>query len=206
MRVLIADDHVMIRNGLAQLLGTLEGIAETVQVANGDEVLAELALGKFDLLVLDLTMPGLSGAKLIECIRAEHARLPILVLSMHNEVQIAKRALQAGANGFATKGGDEDTLVSAIRKVAAGGRFVDPSMVMFDKKVAGGAAAHEQLSERERQIMALFAKGRGVKEIADQLLISDRTVSTYKARLMHKLDLGNNAELIRYVAECGLDE
>lgn len=207
IQVLIADDHVMIRNGLAQLFETMEGIAGTVQAATGEAVLAALGEGRFGLLVLDLSMPGLSGVKLIERIRAEHAQLPILVLSMHHEIQIAKRALQAGANGFVTKGCAEDTLISAIRQVVAGKHFIDASIfeeMMFENKPPGSPAPHMQLSERERQIMTLFAKGHGVKEIADQLLISDRTVSTYKARLMRKLNLGNNAELIRYVADHGL--
>ncbi|MDO8699057.1 MAG: response regulator transcription factor [Rhodoferax sp.] len=209
MQVLIADDHVMIRNGLAQLFDTMDGIAGTVQAANGEAALAALGTGRFDLLVLDLTMPGLSGIELIERIRAEHAQLPILVLSMHNEVQIVKRAVQAGANGFVTKGCSEDTLVSAICKVACGGRFIEPSIaeqMVFEKDSQGSPAPHLQLSARERQIMTLFAKGRSVKQIAYELRINDRTVSTHKTRLMRKLSLANNIELIRYVADHGLTE
>jgi len=207
IQVLIADDHVMIRNGLAQLFDTMDNIAGTVQAANGEAVLAALGKGSFGLLVLDLTMPGLSGIDLIERIRAEYAQLPILVLSMHIEVQIVKRAIQAGANGFVTKGCSENTLVSAIRRVAAGGRFIDPRIaeqMVFEKDSQGDPAPHMLLSARERQIMTLFAKGRCVKEIAYELRINDRTVSTYKTRLMRKLSLGNNVELIRYLADHGL--
>jgi len=202
-RVLIADDHVMIRNGLVQLFDTMDGIAETVQAADGAEVLAALSQGPFGLLVLDLTMPEPSGINLIERIRADHAKLPILVLSMHDEVRIAKKALQAGANGFVTKGCAQDTLMTAIRKVLAGERFIDSGIVehmMFDKDSSGTLTAHQELTEREHQILALIAKGRSGKEIAEELLISDRTVSTHKVRLMRKLGVTNNADLIRSVS------
>jgi DNA-binding NarL/FixJ family response regulator len=205
--VLIADDHVVVRSGLKQLFELMGDIVVTGEATNGEEVLAALTRGQFDLLLLDLTMPGISGVNLIGRIKAQNANLPVLVLSMHNELQIAKRVLQAGASGFVTKGSGEDTLMSAIRRVAAGGRFVDPIVVeqmLFEKPTAGESAPHERLSERELHIMKLFAKGRSVNEIAEELFISNKTVSTHKTRLMQKLNFQNNAELIRYAADHSL--
>jgi len=209
IRVLIADDHVIVRNGLKQLFGLMGDITVAGEATNGDEVLEALKHGHFDLLLLDLTMPGLSGVNLIGRILASHSKLPILVLSMHNELQIAKRVLQAGAAGFVTKGSEQDTLMSAIRKVAAGGRFVDPTVaeqMMFEKPAEGESAPHERLSERELHIMKLFANGKGINEIAAELFISNKTVSTHKARLMQKLNFQSNAELVRYAADHGLVE
>jgi DNA-binding NarL/FixJ family response regulator len=209
IRVLIADDHVIVRSGLKQLFGLMGDITVAGEATNGDEVLEVLQHDTFDLILLDLTMPGISGVNLIGRIRTYNPNLPILILSMHNELQIVKRVLQAGASGFVTKGSAQDTLMSAIRKVAAGGRFVDPTVaeqMLFEKPVKGDASPHERLSERELQILKLFAKGKGINEIAEELFISNKTVSTHKARLMQKLNFQNNAELVRYAADHGLIE
>ena len=209
IRVLIADDHVIVRGGLKQLFALVGDIVVAGEATNGAEVLEALRHGQFDLVLLDLTMPGISGVSLIVHIRALNAKLPILVLSMHNELQVAKRVLQAGASGFVTKGSKQGTLMDAVRKVAAGGRFVDPviaEQMMFEKPVSGEIAPHQRLSERELHIMKLFAKGRGINEIAEELCISNKTVSTHKARLMQKMNFQSNAELIRYAADQGLIE
>lgn len=209
IKVLIADDHVIVRSGLKQLFGLMGDINVAGEAANGEEVLEALKQGQFDLLLLDLTMPGVSGVNLIGRIKAFNVKLPILVLSMHNELQIAKRMLQAGASGFVTKGSGQDTLMSAIRKVASGGRFVDPTVaeqMMFEKPIQGESVPHERLSERELHIMKLFAKGKGINEIAEELFISNKTVSTHKARLMQKLNFQSNAELVRYAADHSLIE
>ena len=209
IRVLIADDHVVVRNGLKQLFGVMGDVAVTGEAASGEAALEALGNQEFDLILLDLTMPGLSGINLIARIRSLYESLPILVLSMHNELQVAKRVLQAGANGFVTKGSAQDTLMSAIRKVAQGGRFVDPGVaeqMMFEKPQNSEALPHERLSERELHILKLFARGRTVNDIADELFISNKTVSTHKARLMQKLNFQSNAELVRYAADHGLIE
>jgi DNA-binding NarL/FixJ family response regulator len=209
IKVLIADDHAIVRSGLKQLFGLMGDINVGGEATNGEEVLEALQKGQFDLLLLDLTMPGLSGINLIGRIRTLHANLPILVLSMHNELQIAKRVLQAGAAGFVTKGSEQDILMTAIRKVATGGRFVDPTIteqMMFEKPVQGESAPHERLSERELHIMKLFAKGMGINEIAAELFISNKTVSTHKARLMQKMNFKSNSELVRYAVDHGLIE
>lgn len=209
MRVLIADDHAIVRGGLKQLFALMGDIVVAGEASDGAEVLEALRHGQFDLILLDLTMPGISGINLIGRIRAQHEKLPILVLSMHNELQVAKRVLQAGAAGFVAKGSMQNTLMDAVRKVAAGGRFVDPliaEQMMFEKNVPGEQAPHERLSERELLILKLFARGRGVNEIAAELFISNKTVSTHKARLMQKMNFQNNAELVRYAADHSLVE
>jgi DNA-binding NarL/FixJ family response regulator len=207
---LIADDHVVVRSGLKQLFALMGDIVVAGEAANGDEVLATLKQeNQFDLVLLDLTMPGISGITLIAEIRALYPKLPILVLSMHNELQIAKRVLQAGAAGFVTKGSMQDILMDAVHKVACGGRFIDPviaEQMMFEKAPAVDLAPHEQLSERELQILKLFAKGHGINEIAEELYISNKTVSTHKARLMQKMGFASNAELVRYAADHNLVE
>lgn len=209
IRVLVADDHIVVRSGLKQLFSVMGDVTVAGEAASGEEVLTALRDGQFDLVLLDLTMPGLSGINLISRIRSIYEQLPILVLSMHNELQIAKRVLQAGASGYVTKGSGQEVLMSAVRKVVAGGRFVDPTIaeqMMFEKAPEGDAAPHERLSERELHILKLFAKGRTVNEIAEELFISNKTVSTHKARMMQKLNLQSNAELVRYAADHGLIE
>lgn len=209
IKVLIADDHVVVRNGLMQLFGVMGDVEVAGEASSGEEVLGALGKSQFDLILLDLTMPGLSGINLIARIRSLYENQPILVLSMHNELQVAKRVLQAGANGFVTKGSAQDALMSAIRKVAQGGRFVDPGVaeqMMFEKPQNSEARPHERLSERELHILKLFARGRTVNDIADELFISNKTVSTHKARLMQKLNFQSNAELVRYAADYGLIE
>ncbi len=207
IRICIADDHDIVRGGLKRLCGDMGDLVVAAEARNGDEVLALLGGDNFDLLLLDLAMPGLSGIKLIERIREREPSLPILVLSMHSELQIAKRALQAGASGFVAKGSTEDVLLSAIRKVAAGQRFIDSSVVeqmMFERPAPATGEPHERLSARELQIMKLFAMGKSINEIAEELFISHKTVSTHKTRLMQKMNIATNAELVRYVADHGL--
>ncbi len=209
IRVLIADDHVVVRSGLKQLFELMGDIALMGEATNGDEVLELLQQKEFDLILLDLTMPGLSGVNLITRIHALYEKVPVLVLSMHNELHVAKRVLQAGASGYVTKGSEQDTLMAAIRKVAAGGRFIDPSVaeqMMFEKPSTGKTLPHERLSERELHIMKLIALGKSINDIADELFISNKTVSTHKARLMQKLNFLSNAELVRYAADNGLIE
>lgn len=209
IRVLIADDHVIVRNGLKKLFDLMGDIVVEGEATNGAEVLEMLSHRQFDLLLLDLTMPGISGVNLIGSIHDQYADLPILVLSMHNELQVAKRVLQAGASGFVTKGSVQEILMDAVRKVAAGRRFIDPHIaeqMIFSKPSSAETVPHSRLSERELHIMKLFAKGMGINDIAEELFISNKTVSTHKARLMQKLSFQSNAELIRYAADHGLIE
>jgi DNA-binding NarL/FixJ family response regulator len=212
IKVLIADDHAMMRNALRQLCEVMEGIVVAGEAANGDKVMEALRNGHFDLVLLDLTMPGVNGVDLIERIHAQYKMLPILIFSMRNEFHIAKQALKAGASGYLTKESDQDILMSAIRTVAAGRRFVDPffydAMVCDaeEKTRPEAIGAIESLSQRELQVFKLLAQGRMITDIADELAVSQKTVGTFKARLMKKMKFGSVAELAIYASEYGLNK
>ncbi|MBI5005506.1 MAG: response regulator transcription factor [Nitrosomonadales bacterium] len=206
IKVFIADDHAIVREGLKQLLA-LSSVTLVGEAVSGAQLLESLRKVTADLLLLDMTMPGISGVELIERVRAQDPRLPILVLSMHNEPQIARRALTAGASGYCTKDSDPEVLIEAIRKVASGGRFIDPVLaesMAFDTGQHAQYQPREVLSDREFNILRLLVQGKSVNEIAAELVISNKTVSTHKARLMQKLNLKNNAELVRYGVDHGL--
>jgi DNA-binding NarL/FixJ family response regulator len=207
IKILIADDHAIVRKGLKHLCDSAGDVAVAGEAASGDEVLAALQQAQFDLLLLDLTMPGPSGIELVEQIRAAHPLLPILVFSMRSDYQIAKRMAKLGICGYVTKGSSDEMLLTAIRKVASGANFVDPliaEQMMFERGVVRPAGPGARLSARELQILKLLGQGKGVNEIAEELLLNNRTVSTYKARLMQKMNFKNNAELVLYASESGL--
>ena len=209
IRVLIADDHAIVRGGLKQLLALTNDVEVAGEATNGEQVMEQLRNGCFDLVLLDMSMPGISGVDLIARIRIRDARLPILVLSMRNETQLVRRALKAGASGYLTKDNEPETLMAAISKTAAGGRFIDPLLVeqmVFGVDTPGLDQAHERLSNRECQILSLLARGKSVNQIADELTISNKTVSTHKARLMQKMNFSSNADLVRYGVAHGLLE
>lgn len=201
IHLLLADDHAIVREGLKQLFALAADIEVLAEATCGSQVLDRVRHGGVDLVLLDMTMPGVCGADLIERIRLLAPLLPVLVLSMHNEPQTARQALKAGASGFLTKDNDAETLLAAIRKVAAGGRVIDPGLaeqMAFETVVPEQAELHRRLSERELHILRLLARGMTVMEIALKLAISHKTVSTHKARLMEKMSFRSNAELVRY--------
>ena len=205
IRVVIADDHAIVRGGLKQIMATTADIEVVGEATQGDEVLALLRQLPFDLLLLDMTMPGLSGVEMIRRLKEETTAPPVLVLSMHNEPQVVARALRAGASGYVTKDSEPEILLQAIRKIAAGGRYLDPTLVdamVFDAHDKDDLP-HESLSERELQILKMIAAGCALADIADQLYLSPKTVSTHKMRLMQKLGIENNADLIRYATRHG---
>jgi DNA-binding NarL/FixJ family response regulator len=207
IRVLIADDHAIMRGGLRQLIGLASDIVVAAEATNGNQVLELLPAVNIDLVLLDMSMPGCSGVDLITRIRAVAPLLPILILSMRNEAQVARSALKAGATGYLTKDNEPEVLMGAIRKTATGSRFIDPLLVeqmVFDGGGAQQNPAHERLSAREFHVLSLLANGKSVNEIADQLAISNKTVSTHKARLMQKMKFRTNAELVRYGISHGL--
>jgi DNA-binding NarL/FixJ family response regulator len=204
IRVLIADDHAIVRQGLRHMLSSSSDIVVAAEAADGFEVLDKIRKEVLDLVCLDLSMPNLSGIDLIKRIKLDRSTLPILVLSMHNEAQFAARALKAGASGYLTKDSDPETLIGAIRKVASGRKFIDPTLVdelVFEKILTDERAPHEQLSDREFQIVRLIAQGESLNQIADKLSLSAKTISTYKARSMQKLGLSNHTELVRYALD-----
>ncbi|HJV24354.1 MAG TPA: response regulator transcription factor [Aromatoleum sp.] len=208
IRLLIADDHAIVRSGLRQIIATTSDLQVVAEAGDGAAVLAAVRGGGCDLLVMDMTMPGLSGVDLIRRVRTERPTLPILVLSMHNEGQVVSRALKAGAAGYVAKDCEPDILLAAMRKVAGGGRFLDPALVdamVFDSGPADvDAPPLDLLSDREYQVLQLVARGQSLNEIGERLNVSAKTVSTHKARLMQKLGIDNNAELVRYAMRHGL--
>lgn len=209
IRLIIADDHAIVRGGLKQIFALVPDFEVVGEAVNGTEVLECLQREPFDLLLLDLNMAGISGADLITRVKAQRADLPILVLSMHNDPQVAARMLKAGASGYITKDCNPDILLLAIRKVAANGNYIAPDLaekMVFDAKSTAQRPLHTLLSDRESEVFHLLIAGKGANEIAAQLAISNKTVSTHKARLMQKMNFHNNAELVRYAIDRGLIE
>jgi len=204
IRVLLADDHAIVRAGLKEILTDTGDIEVAGEAANGQEVLARVSAQDFDVAVLDLSMPGRNGIELIKLVKAEKPKLRILVLSMHSEEQYAVRALKAGASGYLSKESAADELVAAIRRIAGGGAYVTPETA---ERLALGAApraeaaAHTLLSDREFQVFRMIARGASVTDIARELSLSVKTISTHKTRILGKMGLANQAELIRYALE-----
>lgn len=201
IRILIADDHTVVRMGIKKLFTTDEDIVVAGEAANGEQVLEMLSAGDFDLLLLDMTMPGLSGVDLISHINLLNNPPPILVLSMHDEPQIALSAITAGAAGYLTKDSDHEMISAAIRKVASGGRFIDTDMaekLAFERGVVPKVLLHEGLSDRQMLIFRMIARGESLNAIAIDLDISNKTVSVHKANLMRKMGFASNADLMRY--------
>jgi DNA-binding NarL/FixJ family response regulator len=206
IRVLLADDHQLVREGLKQILAAAPGIEVRAEAASGDEALALVKANEFDLALIDMSMPGLSGIALIKRLKLERPNLRLLVLSMHGETQYAARALKSGASGYLTKDSASDQLVGAIRKVAAGGVYLTDAAAasLMQPAPAHEQPSHERLSDREFEIFRLLAAGQGPTEIAEKLRLSVKTVSTHKLHIQEKLRLGNTAEIVRYALEHGL--
>ena len=204
MRILLADDHAIVRAGLRQILGELLGPSEIGEAESSTELARQLAHARWDILVLDLSMPG-GGLELLKEVRGTYPALPVLMLSMHPEEQYAVRALRAGASGYVTKDAEPEVLAGAIRKVAGGGRYVSETVAeQLAMAATGGAPAEpqlEQLSDRELSVLARLGAGKTIGEIADELGLSVKTVSTYRARLLQKLGLQTSADLTRYAIE-----
>jgi two-component system invasion response regulator UvrY len=208
IRILIADDHKLVRDGLRQILANVPDFEVVAEAASGDEVLALIKAGESDLVLLDMSMPGLSGINLIKRLKLERPKQRILVLSMHGERQYAARALKAGASGYLTKDSASEQLVGAIRKVAGGGVYITEAAAQSLVESTGDRqqSPHALLSDREFEIFRLIAAGLGPTEIGDRLNLSVKTVSTHKTRILQKMNLGNTAELVRYALEHDLLE
>jgi DNA-binding NarL/FixJ family response regulator len=206
IKIFIVDDHAIVRHGLRQMFSNTPDIKVVGEASNGTEALQLIRDLKIDVLLMDMTMPGLSGADLIRRILAENPSIRILVLSMNNESQLINRTLKAGAVGYVTKDSGQAILFSAIRKVASGSKFIDPALVdamVFDAK-GDDESPHTLLSDRELQILQMLASGQTPGEIAASLFLSAKTVSTHKTNLMQKLGIDNNADLVRYAIKHGL--
>ncbi|CAN1600645.1 response regulator transcription factor [Pseudomonas sp. B21-028] len=201
IRLLIADDHAIMREGLKQLFVLAGDLQVVAEAENGAMVLERLQRGGVDLLLLDMNMPGISGAELVTHISARYPDQKMLVLSVHNEPQIAQHILRAGATGYLCKMCSLSTLLDAIRRVAGGMRFIDPQIaerIAFEVSGLKQHSHHHTLTEREFQILLLFARGTSVTRIAETLSISHKTVSTHKSRLMEKMGFSSNAEIVRF--------
>ena len=207
IRLVIADDHTLMREGLKQILTSANEITVGGEARDGHEVMARVREGGFDVLLLDMSMPGKSGTELIKQVRAEAPKLRILVLSMHEEPQYAVRAIKAGASGYLTKDSASTLLVAAIRKVAAGGAFINTDVA---EQLALGAMPqtdgplHSSLSDREFQVFELIIAGKSVTDIGTTLNLSVKTISTHKAHILQKMRMTNQTELIRYAISHGL--
>lgn len=211
IRILIVDDHAILRAGLKHLLSESADIVVAGEAANGVDALTLARSGAWDAMVLDMTMPGKSGIELIKQIKAENAKLPVLVLSMYAEDIYAVRALRAGASGYLCKDNAESQLEQAIRKVAAGGLYINPAVAeKLAVEVLGTtgntteALPHTRLSDREYEVLRHIAAGVGVTEISRLLNLSVKTVSTHKAHAMQKMGFANTAELIQYALKHNL--
>ena len=207
IRVLIADDHMIVREGVKQLLNLTLDIVVTAEANSGSQVLQQLQEKAVDVALLDINMPAPNGLDLIRLVKASHPELPVLIFSMHNESHIVVKALKVGATGYCSKSGDPKLLLDAIRKVHAGQRYLDAQIsesMALASAFPEDVAPHTLLSKREREVLALLAKGMSINEISALLDISNKTVSTHKANLMDKMSLANFADLFRYASEHGL--
>lgn len=203
IRIILADDHDIVRHGLRQILAFAPDIVVVGEAKNGKEVLELLVKVTCDLLLLDMTMPGLNGIELMKRIRQAKQVPPTLVFSMHNAGQLVSRVLKAGAAGYITKDSDPETLIAAIHKIARGGKYIDPLVVdgVVSDFMQDSRMPHERLSDREFQIFQLLVGGESVTHIAKRLSLSSRTISTHKLRLMEKMHITSIAELTRYAIE-----
>ncbi|HWV09356.1 MAG TPA: response regulator transcription factor [Pseudomonas sp.] len=207
IRVLLADDHALMREGLKLLFALNSDIEVVAEAENGARVLEQLRCQAVDLVLLDISMPGVCGEDLVGRIHGHYPQLPMLALTMHNEPQVALRVLRAGAKGYLTKDQDPDVLLSAVRKVAAGARYIDPQLV--EQIALSWAEPYQRsglnnLTDREFQVMRLLAKGLSVNQVAEQLVISNKTVSTHKVRLMEKMGFHNNTDLVKFAIDQSL--
>ena len=207
IRILVADDHPIVRQGLKQIVAGTTDIFVVDEASNGQEVLDKARQDYFDVVLLDISMPGISGLDVLKQLRSERPEVAILVLSMHPEEQYAARVLRAGASGYLAKESAPDELVAAVRKVSLGGKYVSLSLA---EKLASELAVdaqkppHQALSDREYEIMLMIASGKTLAEIAQQLSLSPKTISTYRSRILDKMSMKSNAELTLYAVQNGL--
>ncbi len=204
IKVLVADDHTIVRKGIEQIIVETDDIVVADEARNGQEVLEKVLKNDYDLVLLDISMPGKDGLDVLKELKNRRPKLAVLMLSMYPEEQYAVRALRSGASGYLTKDSAPDELIAAIRKVSSGRKYISVSLA---EKLAAklelhqAQALHEQLSDREYQIMCMIASGKTQTKIADALSLSIKTISTYRTRLLKKMRMKSNAEITRYAIE-----
>lgn len=209
VRIVLADDHAIVREGLKRIVSDVQDFMVAGEAADGTDVMRIVRSLEFDVLLLDLSMPGRSGMELIKLVKSEKPRLRILVLSMHQETQYAVRAIKSGASGYLTKESAPNQLEQAIRKIAAGGAYISAEVaeqLALGAMPGSEAPPHTTLSDREFEVFRLLVAGDAVSDIAAKLNLSVKTVSTHKSNLMQKLGLGNQTELVRYALKHGLTD
>ena len=207
IKILVADDHAVVREGLKQILSGMPDIMVAGEASDGFQALDQARKGDYDLLLLDIAMPRMSGLDVLKQLRSEGSELPILMLSMYPEEQYAIRTLKAGAAGYLAKESAPEELIAAVRKVCGGGKYVTSSLaeklaVYIDSDME--RAPHERLSDREYQVVLMIASGKTVSEIASELALSVKTVSTHRGRALEKMGMKTNAELTHYAISNGL--
>jgi two-component system invasion response regulator UvrY len=209
IRVLIADDHTIVREGLKQILAETPDMSVVEEASNGQDALDKAIQVDPDVVLLDISMPGRSGLDILKQLKTERPKVAVLVLSMHSEEQYALRALKAGASGYLTKESAPDKLIEAIRVVSHGRKYISFSVaekLAYNLELGEEKPPHENLSDREYQVMCMIASGKTVKEIADELALSVKTISTYRTRILEKMGLRNNAALTHYAIQNRLVE
>jgi two-component system invasion response regulator UvrY len=209
MKILIVDDHSVVRQGIKQIITDMDTPVEVGEAGNGSDAIRLLRDGVWDMVLLDINLPGKNGIEVLKQIKAEWKKLPVLMLSMYSEDQYAMRAIRSGASGYMTKETAPDELLNAIGKVTRGGRYISAAVaekLVFDQDEGGDEMPHHELSDREYEVLRLIASGNTVSEIADQLALSVKTISTYRSRILEKMKMKHNAELTHYAIKHELVE
>ncbi len=204
IRILIADDHPIVRAGFKLVIADTQDMTVADEAANGQEVLNLIRKHDYDIVLLDISMPGRNGLEVLKDLKAEKPKLPVMILSIYPEEQYAFRALRAGASGYMTKASAPNELIAAIRKISQGGKYISASLAekltdYLDEDAS--KPLHEKLSDREYQVMLLIASGKTVSDIADELCLSVKTISTYRSHIIEKMRLKNNAEITLYAVQ-----
>lgn len=209
MKVLIADDHAIVREGVKQILKSLPEVKQIEEVPDGLQAFSKICEQMYDIIILDISMPGLSGLDVLQRMKDRNIQRKVLIFSFYPQEQYAIRAFKLGASGYLSKDSAFEELAMAIRKITSGGKYISIALaekMIFQEMGSEGKLPHETLSEREFQIMIQLAKGKSVTEIAHALFISDKTVSTYKMRVLEKMDMKTNADLTMYALKNKLIE
>jgi len=209
LRVLIIDDHPIFRRGLKETLSDVPDMIVSGEAGDGPEALGAVDRNEYDVVLLDLSMEEMNGLEVLEQLRSRHPSLPVLILSFHPEEEYAVRCLRGGAAGYLMKHGPPEELIAAVRKVWRGGKYVTPSLaerLAVELETPAWVPSHENLSDREYEVMCHIVRGKRGKDIAEELCVSPKTVSSYRARILEKMGMKNNAELIRYAMKLGLTD
>ena len=209
MRILIVDDHAVVRQGIKQIITDMDNPVDVGEAGNGSDAIRMLRDGEWDMVLLDINLPGKNGIEVLKQIKSEWKKLPVLMLSMYSEDQYAMRAIRSGASGYMTKETAPDELLNAIGKVTRGGRYISAEVaekLVFDQDEGSDELPHHELSDREYEVLRMIASGNTVSEIAELLTLSVKTISTYRSRILEKMKMKHNAELTHYAIKHELVE